>query len=119
MQLDSLPTEPEGKLKITGVDSLPPLQQTQELSWGLLHCPSILYQLSYEGSPRERDKQLKISWNIYLLKTLNEVWVAKKIIVAFKMQNIKSNKKQKITIVERKKNPRVTLEIVLCLGMLG
>ena len=53
MQLDSLPTEPQGKLKTTAVDNLSPLQQTQKSSWGLLHCQSILYQLSYEGSLRD------------------------------------------------------------------
>ena len=102
MQLDSLPTEPQEKLKTTAVDSLSPLQQTQKSSWGLLHCQSI-FTSSAMREARERYKQLKISWNIYLLKTLNEVWVAKKVIVAFKVQNKKSNKKQQITIVGRKK----------------
>ena len=40
----------------TGVCSLSLLQgifPTQELNWGLLHCRCILYQLSYEGSPRD------------------------------------------------------------------
>ena len=48
----SLPAEPPGKPKNTGVGSLPLLQQifpTQELNWGLLHCRLILYQLSYQG----------------------------------------------------------------------
>ena len=38
----------------TGVGSLSLLQgifPTQELSWGLLHCRRILYQLCYQGSP--------------------------------------------------------------------
>ena len=38
-----------------GVDSLSLLQgifPTQELNWGLLNCGPILYQLSYERSPR-------------------------------------------------------------------
>ena len=50
MQVDSLPAEPQGKPKNTGVDSLSLLQRillTQELNWGLLHCRWILYQLSY------------------------------------------------------------------------
>ena len=54
LQADSLPAEPQGKPKNTGVDSLSLLQQifpTQELNWGLLHCSWILYQLSYQGSP--------------------------------------------------------------------
>ena len=55
----SLPAEPQGKPKNTGVGSLPLLQQiflTQELNWSLLHCRWILYQLSYQGS------SLKIHW---------------------------------------------------------
>ena len=50
---DSLPAEPPGKPKNTGVGSLPLLQgifPTQELNQGLLHCRQILYQLSYQGS---------------------------------------------------------------------
>ena len=52
LQADSLPAEPQGKPKNTGVGSLSLLQGiflTQESSWGLLPCRSILYQLSYEG----------------------------------------------------------------------
>ena len=51
---DSLPAEPQGKPKNTGVDSLSLVQRiflTQELNWGLLHCRWILYQLSHKGSP--------------------------------------------------------------------
>ena len=51
---DSLPAEPPGKPKNTGVGGLSLLQgifPTPELNWGLLHCRQILYQLSYEGSP--------------------------------------------------------------------
>ena len=49
LQVDSLPSEPPGNSKNTGVGSLPLLQGnflTQEfaLQW-------ILYQLSYQGSP--------------------------------------------------------------------
>ena len=50
MQADSLPAEPQGKPKNTGVGALSLLQwifPTQELSQGLLHCRQILYQLSY------------------------------------------------------------------------
>ena len=39
----------------TGVGRLSLLQGiflTQESNWGLLHCRQILYQLSYQGSPR-------------------------------------------------------------------
>ena len=50
---DSLPAEPQGKPKNTGVGSLSLLQQifpTQELNQGLLHSRQVLCQLSYEGS---------------------------------------------------------------------
>ena len=52
LQADSLPAEPQGKSKNTGVGSLA-LQgifETQESNWGLPHCRQILYQLSYQGS---------------------------------------------------------------------
>ena len=52
LQADSLPGEPLGKPKNTGVGSLSLLQQiflTQESNWGLLHCRWILYELSYQG----------------------------------------------------------------------
>ena len=54
LQADSLPAEPQGKPKNTGVGSLSLLQQifpTQESNWDLLHCRRILNQLRYEGSP--------------------------------------------------------------------
>ena len=54
LQADSLPAEPQGKPKNTGVGSLSLLQQvfpTQGLNWGFLYCRQILYQLSYQGSP--------------------------------------------------------------------
>ena len=53
--MDSLPSEPPGKPKNTGVGSRSLLQwiiQTQELNWGLLYCRWILYQLSYEKALR-------------------------------------------------------------------
>ena len=55
MQADSLPSEPPGKPRKSGVGSLSLLQGhflTQELNWGLLHCRRILYQLSHQGSPQ-------------------------------------------------------------------
>ena len=54
LQEDSLPAEPQGKPKNTGVGSLSLLQgifQTQESNRGLLHCRWILYRLSYQRSP--------------------------------------------------------------------
>ena len=54
LQAESLPSEPPGKSKNTGVGSLSLLQgifPTQELNWGLLQCRQILYiKLSCEGS---------------------------------------------------------------------
>ena len=54
-QVDSLPAEPPGKPKNTGMGRLSLLQGIfliQELHWGLLHCRRILHQLSYKGSPK-------------------------------------------------------------------
>ena len=54
LQADSLPAEPQGKPKNTGVGSQSLLQRifpTQESNQGLLHCRWLLYQLSYQGSP--------------------------------------------------------------------
>ena len=53
LQADTLPAEPQGKPKNTGVGSLSLLQRiflTQDLNRGLLHCRQILFQLSYQGS---------------------------------------------------------------------
>ena len=53
LQADSLPAEPQGKTKYTGVGKLPFLQRifpTQESNQGFLHCRQILYHLSYQGS---------------------------------------------------------------------
>ena len=54
LQADSLPAEPQGKPKNTGVGSLSLLQRvflTQKLNRGLLHCRRIRYQLSSQRSP--------------------------------------------------------------------
>ena len=54
LRADSLPSEPPGKPKNTGVGSLSLLQGnflTQESNWSLLHCRRILYQLNYQGNP--------------------------------------------------------------------
>ena len=56
LQADSLPAETQGKPKNTGVGSLSLLQgllPTQGLNPGLLCCRQILYQLSYQGSPKQ------------------------------------------------------------------
>ena len=57
LRADSLPAEPPGKPKNTGVGRLSLRQgifPTQELNQGLLHCRQIFYQLSYQGSPSLR-----------------------------------------------------------------
>ena len=59
---DSLPAELKGKPKNTAVGSLSLLQgifPTQELNQGLLHYRWILYQLSYQGTLRKRQKKEK------------------------------------------------------------
>ena len=64
LQADSLPAEPQGKPKSTGVGSLSLPQwifPTQESNWGLLHCRRILYQLSYQGSP-----ELWLTFSIFM-----------------------------------------------------
>ena len=56
LQTDSLPSEPPGKPKNTGVGSLSLLQGiflTQESNQGLLNCRRILYQLSCQGNPNK------------------------------------------------------------------
>ena len=60
LQVDSLPAEPQGKPKSTGVGNLSLLQwvfPTQESNQGFLHCRRILYQLSYEGSLLSRTEE--------------------------------------------------------------
>ena len=53
LQADSVPAEPQGKPKNTGVGTLSLLQwifPIQDLNRGLC-CRRIFYQLSYQGSP--------------------------------------------------------------------
>ena len=55
LQVNSLPAEAQGKPRNTGVDSLFLLQlifPTQESNRGFLHCRQIVYQLSYQRSPK-------------------------------------------------------------------
>ena len=57
----------------TGVGSLSLLQQimpTQELNQGPMHCRRILYQLSYQGSPREAETVIKLS----IKSWFDDVW---------------------------------------------
>ena len=55
LQADSLPSEPPGKPKNTGVGSLSLPQGiflTQRSNPGLLHCRQTLYHRNHQGSPR-------------------------------------------------------------------
>ena len=66
LEADSLPAEPQGKPKNTGLGSLSLPQgifPTQESNWGFLPCRPILYQLSYEGSP-----QISLKLKVYFSK---------------------------------------------------
>ena len=59
LQADSLPDEPQGKPKNTGVGSISLLQgifPTQESNPGLLHCKWVFYQLGYQGGPQTYGK---------------------------------------------------------------
>jgi len=62
LKADSLPAEPPGKPKNTGVGSLSLLQWiflTQESNRGLQHCRQIVYQLSFQGSLTCYDLNIK------------------------------------------------------------
>ena len=63
LQADSLPAEPQGKPKNTGVGSLSLFQQifpTQESNQGLLHYRWILYQLSYQETHSQKQYEIII-----------------------------------------------------------
>ena len=72
LQVYSLPSEPPGKPKNTGVGSLTLLQgifQTQELNQGLLPCRQILYQQSQEQYPLIQE-----SISLFALLRLSTDW---------------------------------------------
>ena len=74
LQADSLPSEPPGKSKNTGVGSLSLLRgilPTQELNQSLLHCRRILYQLSSQGSPESNRVWLKFWHHCSLVAYIN------------------------------------------------
>ena len=69
LQAHSLPSESPGQSKNTGVGSLTLLQWiflTQESNWGFLYCRQILYQLSYQGSPKWALTRYQIFWCLHL-----------------------------------------------------
>ena len=62
--------------KATGVGSLSLLQRifpTQESNWGLLHCKRILYQLSYQGSPKNKKNQLLLTLCLSVTQNCNSL----------------------------------------------
>ena len=78
LQADSLPTEPQGKPKNMGMGSLSLLQRnfpTQGLNQSLLHCRQILYQLSYQGSPK-RDSGISFFFSFFLPRITFTEYVA-------------------------------------------
>ena len=65
LQANSLPSEPQGTPKNSGVGSLSHLQRIilmQESNWGLLHCRQILYQLSYLQETRVQSLDGEDPW---------------------------------------------------------
>ena len=85
LQADSLPSEPPGKPKDTGVGIPSPGEKraslsflqgnvpTQEWNWDLLHCRWIVYQLSYPGSPIKMLGMLK-NLNSYVEGSYDLLW---------------------------------------------
>ena len=76
LQADSLPAEPQGKPKNTGMGSLSLLQWillSQESNQGLLHCGQILYQLSYHMV--QKDKYIFVLPTISFLNLVSPVLV--------------------------------------------
>ena len=74
LQVDSLPAEPQGKPKNTGVGSLSLLQGTfltQESNQGLLHCRWILYQLPGKPFLKMGTSNLFKMFFMILLKSKN------------------------------------------------
>ena len=79
LQADSLPAEPQGKSKNTGVSSLSLFQWillTQESNQDLLHDRWVLYQLSHQGnlSPLQQLFRVWIHENLIENGTLVHCW---------------------------------------------
>ena len=75
LQADSLPVEPQGKPKNTGVCSLSLFQgifPTQESNRDILNCRQILYQLNYQGSPDKLNRERHISQDLTFILNLNK-----------------------------------------------
>ena len=112
MQADSLPAEPQGKPKNTGVGSLSLLQGifiTQVLNQSLLHYRWILYQLSYQGSPEfiyfiaytKNSLKWILDHNIKVIKVLEEnLGENLNLEIAGKKKKTNANQKKKTDIFE-------------------
>ena len=83
LQVDSLPAEPPGKPKNTGVSSFPLLQQlylTQESNRGLLHCRQIL-PTKFTTSQLLISIQLRVCVSAGLKGICGQKWILHKIIL--------------------------------------
>ena len=72
LQVDSVPAEPQGKPKNTGVGRLSLIQQsflTQESNQGLLHCRWIPSQLSYQRSPHPEFSSVQLLSHVRFFAT--------------------------------------------------
>ena len=77
LQVASWPSEPPGKPKNTRVGSLSLLQwifPIQESNLGLLHCRRILYQLSYQGSPKSHGLPYLAEYPVWIKLNLHRVF---------------------------------------------
>ena len=79
LQADSLPSEPPGKTKKTGVGTPSFLQgifPAQESNQGLLHCRQILYRLSQQRSsyPEGENNLCYYIWISNEILCLNKVY---------------------------------------------
>ena len=90
LQGDSLPAEPPGKPKNTGVGSLSLLQQiflTQESNWGLLYCRQILYQLALREAPKWKSlshvRLFATPWTIHPIHGILQAWILAWVAVSF------------------------------------
>jgi len=102
--VDSLPVEPQGKPKNTGVGNLSLLQMiilTQESNWCPLLCRRILYQLSYQrrlsaeelmlSNRGAGENSLRVPWTVKrsnhsILKEVNPEYWLKGLMLKLKLQ---------------------------------
>ena len=73
LKMDSLPAEPQGKPKNTGVGRLSLLQWiflTQESNPDLLLCRWILYQLTWIQSQNKQRQTIPIVWLLWQIMTV-------------------------------------------------